>query len=92
VLILIWDLTRRHIREIGPSVGSREQTRVETARAKLAAQMATMGLTAADGWQICEEVRETAEGTIWILRPLHLREEPPPLEMRVVFKRPAEAA
>lgn len=89
VLILIWDVTRRHIPEIGPAVASREQTRIETARAKLAAQMAAIGLTEAEGWQICEEVHETAEGTVWILRPLHLRADAPPLEMRVLFKRQA---
>lgn len=89
VLILIWDVTRRHIPGIGPSVPSPEQTRVETARAKLAAQMAALGLTEVDGWQICEEVHETAEGTVWILRPLHLRADAPPLEMRVLFKRQA---
>jgi hypothetical protein len=87
VLILIWEVTRRHIPEIGPAAASREQTRVKTARAKLAAQMAAMGLMQADGWQIGEEVQESAEGTVWILRPLHLREDAPPLEMRVLFKR-----
>ena len=87
VLILIWDVTRRHIPQIGPAVASPEQTRIETARAKLAAQMAALGLNEADGWQICEEVHETAEGTVWILRPLHLRADPPPLEMRVLFRR-----
>lgn len=88
VLILIWDVTRRHLPDIGPAVGSREQTRVETARAKLIAQMAAMGLTAAEGWRIGEEVRESAQGTVWILRPLHLREDAPPLEARVLFERP----
>lgn len=91
VLILIWDVTRRHIPEVGPAVGSREQTRVETARAKLIAQMAAMGLTAADGWRIGEEVQETAEGTVWILRPLHLRADAPPLEARVLFERATRA-
>ncbi|HSN19862.1 MAG TPA: PAS domain-containing protein [Usitatibacter sp.] len=92
VLILIWDVTRRHLPGIGPAAASREQTRVQTARAKLAAQMAAMGLSVADGWQIGEEVRETAEGTVWILRPLHMREEAPPLEARVLFERARGAA
>ncbi len=87
VLILIWDVTRRHVPEIGGAIPSPEQTWVQTARAKLAARMAGMGLMEADGWQIGEEVVETAEGTVWILRPLHLREDAPPLEMRVLFKR-----
>lgn len=87
VLILIWDVTRRHIPGIGAAVASPEQTRVATARAKLAARMAALGLTEAAGWRIGEEVHETAEGTAWILRPLHLREDAPPLEERVLFER-----
>ena len=87
VLILIWDVTRRHLNGIGPMAPSREQSRVEAGRAKLLAQMAALGLTRADGWRICEEVRETARGTTWVLRPLHLRKEPPPLEVTVEFER-----
>lgn len=87
VLILIWEVTSRYLAGIGPAVASREQTRVDTARAKLTAQMVEMGLMPADGWRIGEEVRETAQGTEWILRPLHLRREPPALEARVLFER-----
>ena len=74
-------------RRAGPAVASHEQTRVDIARAKLTAQMVAMGLMPADGWRIGEEVRETAHGTEWILRPLHLRRDPPSLEARVLFER-----
>lgn len=89
VLILIWEVTRRHLAGAGPAAASREHTRVETARTKLAAHMSALGLTAERGWRISEQVRETDEGTEWILRPMHLREDPPRLEARVVFERPS---
>jgi len=91
VLILIWDVTRRHL-GIGSMVPSRQRTRVEAGRAKLMAQMAALGLTPADGWRVCEEVRETECGTTWILRPLHLRKDSPPLEVTVEFERSPDAA
>jgi len=92
VLILIWEVTRRHLEGIGPQVSSREQTRVAAARAKLLAQMAALGLRRADGWRICEEVRETAVGTTWVLRPLHMQKEAPSLEVVVEFHRGSGAA
>jgi len=92
VLILIWDVTRRHLPRVGPPVASRELTRVDAARAKLTAQMAALGLTFEGGWRISEEVRETAHGTAWVLRPLHLRETSPPLEVTVVFERTDETS
>jgi len=32
-------------------------------------------------------VRETDRGTAWVLRPLHMSEDAPPLEVSVVFER-----
>jgi PAS domain-containing protein len=90
VLILIWDVTRRHL-GIGSMAPTRERTRVEAGRAKLMAQMAALGLTPADGWRISEEVRETESGTIWILRPIHMRKNSPPLEVTVEFERSPDA-
>ena len=86
VLILIWDVTHRHL-GTGSIAPTRERTRVEAGRAKLMAQMVGLGLTPADGWRVCEEVREDQSGTTWILRPIHIRKDPPQLEVTVEFKR-----
>jgi hypothetical protein len=91
VLILIWDVTGRHLDRASSIVPSREHTRVEAGRAKLMAQMAALGLTPADGWRICEEIRETQAATTWILRPLHLQKDAPPLEVTVEFERAPDA-
>ncbi len=91
VLIVLWEVTRRHLEGVGPVVASHEQTRVDAARAKLMAQMASIGLTRAQGWRIGEQVRETPQGTVWVLRPIHLRHESPPLEVTVLFDKAASS-
>lgn len=92
VLILIWDVSHRHLREAKPVMFSKSKSRIERARQALAEQMAELGLTAGEGWTICEEVRETAAGTSWILRPLHLRHTSPPIEVTVLFESADEEA
>jgi hypothetical protein len=57
---------------------------LQRARSRLLESMAHHGLTPDAGWRINEELRHTLDATEWILRPIHLREAPPPaLEMRV---------
>ena len=52
-------------------------TRLAAARAALLANMHALGLTAANGWRIVEELRHTVEGTEWVIRPMHIREVAP---------------
>ena len=47
------------------------------ARHALTAQMHALGLTAANGWRVAEELRHTMEGTEWVFRPMHIRESAP---------------
>jgi hypothetical protein len=87
-LILIWDVTQRHVPEFGAPAKSEERTRIDAARVKLTVRMSASGLEIADGWHISEEIRETDEATEWILRPLHLQHvAPPSLVERVAFPR-----
>jgi hypothetical protein len=52
-------------------------SRLAAARNALLAKMHALGLTAAKGWRIVEELRHTMEGTEWTFRPMHIRETPP---------------
>jgi hypothetical protein len=51
--------------------------RLQAARTALVEKMHALGLTAAAGWRVVEELRHTVEGTEWIFRPMHLREHAP---------------
>ena len=87
-LILIWDVTQRHVPDFGTPVKSEPRTRIDAARVKLMVRMSASGLETADGWHISEEIRETDEATEWILRPLHLQHvAPASLVERVAFPR-----
>jgi hypothetical protein len=87
-LILIWEVTQRHIPDWGPPPPSDARLRIDAAKAKLAARMAEHGLDLADGWSISEEVREADDATLWILRPMHLRQSAPAwLTEQVAFTR-----
>lgn len=87
-LILIWDVTQRHVPEAGPLAKSETRVRIESAKAKLTARMSARGLDPARGWYISEELRETDEGTVWILRPIHMHQlADPSLVERVAFSR-----
>ena len=55
------------------------------AKEELLARMRDLGLTSATGWRISEELRHTIEGTEWIFRPVHLREDAPDLWVRVLI-------
>jgi len=90
VLILLWDVTSRHVPQWGVRARSEESVRIEAGKVKLTARMATLGLTAERGWRISEEIRETDEATWWLLRPIHMRETAPAhLVERVEFARAA---
>jgi hypothetical protein len=56
---------------------------LEQARDTLLELMLRAGLSPQSGWRVKEELRHTLQGTEWILSPIHLRELPPPLEVRV---------
>ena len=56
---------------------------LRAARDRLLARMAELGLGPEAGWRVKEDLRDTLDGTEWILSPIHLREMSPPLEERV---------
>ena len=47
------------------------------AESRLRREMEALGLYASDGWKIAEVTREARNGTELVLRPLHLRLDPP---------------
>lgn len=55
------------------------------ARQALLTEMHTLGLTPEKGWRVIEELRHTTEGTHWIFRPMHLREQLPELSRTVLI-------
>ena len=59
--------------------------RLGAARKALLAEMHALGLTPEKGWRIIEELRHTTEGTLWIFRPMHLREHLPELSRTVLI-------
>jgi hypothetical protein len=59
--------------------------RIAEAKEQLAVQMATLGLKQKDGWRIVEELRTSVEGTVFVFRPVHLREDAPDLETTVAI-------
>ena len=59
--------------------------RLKAARNALLAEMHALGLTAANGWRIVEELRHTTEGTEWTFRPMHIREALPELRSSVLI-------
>ena len=59
------------------ALASNITSRLEAARQELQAEMHALGLTAAAGWRVMEELRHTMEGTEWIFKPMHIREVPP---------------
>jgi hypothetical protein len=67
------------------SLAAEVVARLEGAKRELAAKMQAMGMTAATGWRVTEELRHTVAGTEWIFRPVHLREQSPDLEVRVAI-------
>lgn len=87
-LILIWDVTQRHVPDGAAPVMSETRLRIESAKAKLTARMSAAGLDLAHGWHVSEEIRETDEGTMWVLRPIHMQQvAPTSLVERVEFPR-----
>lgn len=56
---------------------------LRAARDRLIERMAALGLGPEAGWRVKEDLRDTVDGTEWILSPIHLREMSPPLEERV---------
>ena len=59
--------------------------RLGAARKALLAEMHDLGLTPEKGWRIIEELRHTTEGTLWIFRPMHLRDNLPELSRTVLI-------
>jgi hypothetical protein len=59
--------------------------RHDLARDHLLQMMEARGLRPADGWGIAESVRHVEGGTELVLRPLHLRHDPP-LDLECIVK------
>jgi roadblock/LC7 domain-containing protein len=75
------NMNERHVESLAAEVVAR----LEGAKRELAARMQAMGMTAATGWRVTEELRHTVAGTEWIFRPVHLREPSPDVEVRVAI-------
>jgi hypothetical protein len=71
-LIILWEVTHRHVHGFRPPPKSEARLRIEAAKAKLRAQMTSLGLDEDTGWRISEQVHENDAATIWTLRPIHL--------------------
>ena len=56
---------------------------LERAHAELAARMSRLGLLAAEGWRVREEVSTGMTGTVISLRPIHVTEDAPDIEVTV---------
>ena len=63
--------------KIVESLANDVSARLAAARTALLAEMHALGLTAANGWRVVEELRHTLEGTQWTFRPMHIREVAP---------------
>jgi hypothetical protein len=50
----------------------------EQARADLLKHMRDRGLLAEDGWLIDESMRQADGGSVIVMRPIHMRLQPPP--------------
>jgi PAS fold len=83
-LILLWEVTHRHIPDAPRPMKSEARLRIEAAKVKLAARMAAAGLDAEHGWHISEELRETEDATVWALRPIHMQRVAPPSLVELV--------
>ncbi|HSJ98303.1 MAG TPA: hypothetical protein VLC53_14600 [Myxococcota bacterium] len=57
--------------------------RLAQARRELLERMKDAGLRTEDGWRITEELRHVVGGTVWVFKPVHLREPAAALEVRV---------
>ena len=66
-------MTDKLVETLSSDVGAR----IAAARTALLAEMHALGLTAAAGWRVVEELRHTLEGTEWVFRPMHIREAAP---------------
>jgi hypothetical protein len=80
-LIDFWDMEDKLIEALAADA----TRRIAEAKERLATQMAEHGLKTKDGWRIVEELRSTVEGTVWVFRPVHLREPSPDLETTVAI-------
>jgi hypothetical protein len=59
--------------------------RLISARQSIAAKMAQHGLREQDGWRISEELRNSPQGTQFVLRPIHTRLDSPGFEATVTI-------
>jgi hypothetical protein len=65
------------------SLASELAARIEGARGELLARMRALGLDPADGWRVREEIRSTMSGTVFVLRPVHMKLDGPDIETTV---------
>ena len=59
-------------------------SQLAAAKERLLEEMLQHGLTPAKGWRIAEELRHTLQGTEFIYRPVHMRQNAPELAVTVV--------
>ena len=57
--------------------------RIAQARTDLMSRMRGLGLDPGNGWGIREELRSTMSGTVFVLRPVHLKLDGPDIEATI---------
>ena len=67
------------------SLAAEISEKLTAAKARLATRMHELGLVAARGWRVTEEIRHTIHGTEWVFRPVHIREQAPDIQEVVLI-------
>jgi len=57
--------------------------RIAEARTDLTSRMRRLGLDPDNGWRIREELRSTMSGTVFVLRPVHMKLDGPDIEATI---------
>ena len=57
--------------------------RIADARTELMSRMRGLGLDPDNGWRIREELRSTMSGTVFVLRPVHMKLDGPDIEATI---------
>jgi hypothetical protein len=67
------------------SLAAEISAKLAAAKERLVSRMHNLGLLAAHGWRVTEEIRHTVQGTEWVFRPVHLREAAPDIQEVVLI-------
>jgi hypothetical protein len=67
------------------SLAAEISAKLAGAKERLLSRMHELGLLAAHGWRVTEEIRHTIHGTEWVFRPVHIREQAPDIQELVLI-------